>query len=283
MVFYEIVITKGNPPGSNTIIFQNGIDTYESNTNSGFIATQFLFQSFADGTGNLLASDTIINDSLWVKNGYNFNLTAFPSDDIKFQPGDCIHIINGTFLGFSATIVIRNSSGTIVQTEILDLTEEKWILWNGNNSRLSSQPCCVHPNTKVLTKRGPIKICEIRKGDKVINHAGKALEVISNIRSIPSRDFIKISANALGKVQPSQELLIRAGHPILLNGKEVDPNTLIKRENICKTQLDKAENVWTLCTVEREFVWMNGVPVCTWNHEDWKRHAEKHAIVYTEF
>lgn len=302
MVFYEILITKGNPIGGN-ISFQNEGDNYVATNSFSFAeANAFMFQVFPASTvGFLLGFNTTTEETFsWIKNGIE-GPTAFPpliSD--PFLIGDCIHITNGTVAGFPATLIIRDNSSIVVQTLVLNQGEDTWLLWNGNDSRFSNQPCCVHPDTKVLTKNGSVKISEIKKGDIIMGYdkesknkvgneidsgiSGREVEVISNIRCVPSKDFIEIPIASLGNNQPREKLLIRAGHPILVNGKEIDPKKLLnKKLNISKKKLEKPVSVWTICTKERDFVYMNGVPVCTWNYEDWKQHAEKKTIVYTEF
>lgn len=138
---------------------------------------------------------------------------------------------------------------------------------------------CLHPNTLVTFNEGyQIKekmICEIRKGDYVTDKDGKKVLVISNLRFPNNKDFIKIESGALGKDEkgsliPANDLIIRKGHPILLNGIEIDPISLVRKKckGVRKIKLEDPVGVWSLATRERTFVMMEGVPVATWAYHD---------------
>lgn len=138
------------------------------------------------------------------------------------------------------------------------------------NTKFSAGPCCVHPDTTVMTPNGLIPIKSLKTGDKVIGFNGVPIKIEYNIKYIPTREYVKISKGALGSDLPSTDLLIRRGHPILLEGKETNCSDLINGNSICDIILDEPEHVWSLCTENRTFVMMNGIPVCTWSEIGWK-------------
>lgn len=144
----------------------------------------------------------------------------------------------------------------------------------------SSIPC-VHPDTKVHTATGLKAISEIRAGDVVLNQKGKHVSVLYNMRFLPSNTFIRIKKGALnhglnsgqdrgkGEDRPTNDILIRKGHPILYKGREVDPARLVGRlSGIEKETLEEPVRVWSLCTKDRVFILTEGIPVATWSEED---------------
>lgn len=134
---------------------------------------------------------------------------------------------------------------------------------------------CLHKSTLVTVlpsldakKTEEKSISNIRAGDLVYNHKGKVVNVLHNIRFAKTDSFIKIEKGSLGPNMPSDDLLIRDRHPILVNGKIVEPRRLLgKNDKVTKVLLDKSE-VYSLCTQEKMFVMMQGVPVKTWSYSD---------------
>lgn len=124
---------------------------------------------------------------------------------------------------------------------------------------------CLHPDTRVLCDSDSKPISWLRAGDLVTEVSGKKIPILYNMRFDVSDDFICVSAGALGPNIPEKDLIIRKGHPILLNNKEIDPAKLItKVRGVKKVKLDSPVPVWSLCTKTRAFVMMEGVPVATW-------------------
>lgn len=39
-------------------------------------------------------------------------------------------------------------------------------------------------------------------------------------------------------------------------------------------------SVYSLCTKERTFVMMKGLPVCTWAKEEWEKYSKENKIVW---
>jgi hypothetical protein len=259
MVFYEIVITNVN---DNELTFINNGDSYVSVPISPSIFLDiFLFNTI----GNRLEAFSFLGaTSNWLRNE---NPSTFPVQPRTFLIGDCIHIINAA--PASALLHIGNGLLAPVDERSLAPNDDVWIIWNNEESRFSDTPCCVVGTTKVETTRGPVMIRDIRRGDEVLDYNHKKIQVHHNLRFIPSETFIKITANSLGPNKPTKDLLIRPGHPILLENTEVDPENLVKqKKGIRKIGLSKKEPVWSLCTKDRTFVMMQGLPVCTFAISD---------------
>lgn len=180
---------------------------------------------------------------------------------------------------------LRISDFGTTKLKTLNFGDDTWILWQGIDSEFSDKPCCVHPETEVMTPSGPIKIKDLKANDKVIDVKGDVVTVLKNIKSVTAKNFINISAGSLWTNLPGKDLLIRPGHPILIKGREVLPEALIKKnKRVEAVQLDKSEHVWTLCTKERKFIMMNGVPVSTWSQQDWDRRVKNNkSMVFWEY
>jgi hypothetical protein len=141
---------------------------------------------------------------------------------------------------------------------------------------------CVSANTLVRTNRGIRKIKDIKTGDLVLTHNGKYTNVLYNLKFLPTTDYIKISEGSLGDHKPKQSLYIRKGHPLFIDGKEIECQNLINDKTIYKVTLDKPIRAYSLCTPERTFVYMNNLPVCTWSDEGWKEEIAKYPMIKWE-
>lgn len=137
-------------------------------------------------------------------------------------------------------------------------------------------PCCIfHSLIRGDTHCGEKRIDQIESGDLVQNCKGEWIPVLQCIEVASCRDFILIPKGVLGEQSPSQDIYIRKGHPILVNGQEVDCERLIgttrpgcgtvRQEFFGKGRV----SVYTLITEDRTFVNMQGVLVGTWSQSAW--------------
>jgi hypothetical protein len=86
-----------------------------------------------------------------------------------------------------------------------------------------------------------------------------------------ANDFIRIEKGCLGNGLPLNNILIRADHPIMYKGVETNPKNLIKKvKGIRRHFTKKPVNVWSIVTKNREFIDIEGIPVCTWCVSDKK-------------
>lgn len=140
---------------------------------------------------------------------------------------------------------------------------------------------CVYGDTQVHVPGGFVEISKLLPNTVVIDSNYKEVNTLYTIKFCPTNSYIKISKDALAPNSPSKDLFIKNGHPILLNGKEVHPETLINGTTIVKAEMETTP-CYSLCTKDRIYVYMNNVAVCTWSEVDFKEFVEKHKCVWTK-
>ncbi len=121
-------------------------------------------------------------------------------------------------------------------------------------------------DTLVKTPSGDRKISQIRKGDQVIDLDGKPLTVNFNIKCGFTNHFIKLPKNLLGRNKPVSDTYMVKGHPIQVDGNEIQPSEL---EGTRSVQTKEWDHVYSLCTDERTFFKANGLLVCTYAEKEW--------------
>lgn len=140
--------------------------------------------------------------------------------------------------------------------------------------------CCVHPLTNLSMDKCTMVIKDVKRGHNAIDLYGKSVDIIYNIKYYPTNDFIKINKGSLGNNIPHNDLYIREGHPLLLENKEVECQDLINSTTIDRVKLDVPVPVYSLCTKDRIFIMMEGVPVCTWAQDEWENYAKENKIYW---
>lgn len=143
---------------------------------------------------------------------------------------------------------------------------------------------CVSGDSLVKTNEGLIKIADMKSSNdlKLFNNENEQVNLLYVIKCMPSNDYIKIDKNAIGEDMPSEDLLIRPGHPIMVDNKEVMPETLINGLNIMKQKLEKPENTYSICSDKRQFVMINNLPVCTWEEKEWEEQSKEQNIIWSK-
>jgi hypothetical protein len=141
-----------------------------------------------------------------------------------------------------------------------------------------SEACCVAASTLVMTGRGDLPIKDVMAGDQVFTDTGEPHDVVYNIEFVPARDFVCIKKHALGIDKPQNDVLIRAGHPLLVNGIEVMCDELIDGTTIYNI-LQANTSVYSLCTKKRIAVMMENIPIFTWSQDEWEKRVSKNNIV----
>lgn len=148
----------------------------------------------------------------------------------------------------------------------------------------SADSICVKEDTLVLTLEGQKRITEITQGDLVQNERSEWIPVQCCVEISSHSDFVVIPKGVLGQSSvsndavPSQDLYIRSGHPILINGYEVDCAQLVGTTRFgCDPVRQNLPGkgrvrVYTLVTEERYFVNMQGVLVGTWGRAAWENY-----------
>lgn len=178
----------------------------------------------------------------------NFNLS---------QVVDLTTVLGGSGLAY---VGFTGSTGSFTSTQ--DIT----------NFTFVSRVACLHKNTLVTvlnSKQEKINkaIEDVRAGDRLINHKGKAVEVLHNVRFCKSDSFVKIQKGSLSCNLPTEDLLIVAKHPIIVNHKVIMPSSLLKTKGVNRVKVEPAP-VYSICTKEKTWVIMQGIPVCTWAYSD---------------
>jgi len=218
-------------PGSNAFVMGTTDGTvYTPGGTGGFIPNPYCYQvDFVDNVGGLnlvLATNAL-------------NLSPMTVPGLTVNPGSAVAHIDWT---------PRVNSGGV------------WIA----GACPQVQPC-LRDDTLVRTPHGAVAISALRAGDLVFDHRGQLQPLISNIAVGNSKAFVRIQRGALASDTPSADLYIRAGHPVLVAGKEVDCEKLVDGQRVEEVELEKPARIYTLCTESRTFVDMQGVLVGTWS------------------
>jgi len=140
--------------------------------------------------------------------------------------------------------------------------------------KLCTLAICVHGDTLVSTPRGQLPIAQIEPGDIVFDAQGREQVVQRRLNNGKAVRFISIKEGALGPNVPSGDLLLTPGHPVLINGREIECQNLVDDSHITEVKLGKAAPVYNLCTVRRTFVSMQGCLVGTWSEAAYENFIE---------
>lgn len=130
---------------------------------------------------------------------------------------------------------------------------------------------CLHENTIIKTSKGNKQIKDIRSGDTVYDMNGSQMEVIHNIRFTITNTYISIAKDAFKYNVPNNEVLITSGHPISLNGEEVQPRDMINDSTIKYVYMDKSTPIYSICTKGRQPIQMHNMGIYTWCKEEWEQ------------
>jgi hypothetical protein len=222
-------------------------------TTSGLVITvnsgnvQF-FQIFSIEGGTLFKNDGITQIS---ENA--FITISEGNAGLKFTPNS---LNNGTFTAQAS--VFNNNTGLVGSLGIATIFVQR-------------RPIpCLHPNSLVKIDNVYKKISEVKSGDSVHTSNG-IVKVEYNMKLASANDFIRIEKGCLGNGLPLNNILIRADHPIMYKGVETNPKNLIKKvKGIRRHFTKKPVNVWSIVTKNREFIDIEGIPVCTWCVSDKK-------------
>ena len=145
-------------------------------------------------------------------------------------------------------------------------------------------PCIAEGTLVTLASGEQVPIESLRSGAQVVNSRGAPVRVEQLIKfSAPSKRFVRIAAGALGQNEPSSNLLIREGHPLLIGGQELLPEQLLDMRGVERVQLDSALYYYTLVTEQCCFVAMQGLLVGTWSVAGWENAVQNDAAFRLPF
>lgn len=228
-------------PQFNHYLFDNA----NKPNNSG----QFLINQRSFGTGD------------WISNGSTINAPINPSSPSHLAS-------NFGANGLMEATLFQGSSPTMGPSQF------DWDTLLVGQVVNDTQAICVSGETLVQTSDGPIQIQDLASGTLILGPLGDYQEVKAVVKLASWEKFVVIPAEALGKGIPTQQLRIRPGHPILLGGNEVLPETLIGCGccNPVHFEIDarQKQSVYTIVTERRGFVMMQGIPVATWGEDAWQ-------------
>ena len=130
------------------------------------------------------------------------------------------------------------------------------------------QPCCcLHEDTMLALQSGSIvRIADLKSGDVVLDNFGYPVRIENNARVGMSKQFVSLPKGCLGNNEPNSDLLIRKGHPLLFQGREVNCEVLVGQvPRVEEIVLSERKAIYTLITDRKRFVRMNGCSVATWS------------------
>lgn len=127
--------------------------------------------------------------------------------------------------------------------------------------------CCLHEDTMLTLQSGStIRIANLKSGDVVLDDAGRPVQIDNNARVGMSKHFVSLPRACLGDNEPSSDLLICKGHPLLIKGQELNCEVLIGQvPRVEEIVLPERKAIYTLITDKKRFVRMNGCSVATWS------------------
>lgn len=229
------------------------------------------------GVGLALTGDlqmyVIHNNGVWIPT----------SSSAGFQPGFTAPFgVASTFDPYTGLAYGGQTSAPfgLPSTWLINLTDGSWQLigptgLDNPQAMTAVQSICVSADTAVELVGGQQKvISEIQEGDLVVDYRGKLVQVERCVVSGHTKKFIQIPRNAFGLNQPREALLIRDGHPLLVNKLKVPCEALVGRYGIQTVELAKPIAIFTLVTQMETFVQMNGISVGTWSPESFRNFNE---------
>lgn len=141
---------------------------------------------------------------------------------------------------------------------------------------------CIHKDSLISTNKGLVRISDLKtdKDIKLYDHNNKLVDLVYNIKLLPIRKYVKINKDAFAPNMPSEDLLIRVGHPILLDNKEILVEYLVNGGTINYYEDPNKDTAYAICTKDRIFVMTSNVPVCTWAEEEWLESSKNRNLIW---
>lgn len=129
-------------------------------------------------------------------------------------------------------------------------------------------PICLAAGSQVSLANGQtLDIERLEAGNLVVDLHNDIIPVSHCVRTGKTKSFVLISKDALGPNKPDQDLLIVPGHPILIEGREVDCFNLCNGHSIIMRNFESDIDIYTISTERRTFVNIHGLLVGTWGQD----------------
>ena len=88
---------------------------------------------------------------------------------------------------------------------------------------------CYHPDTKILTDKGFIKIKHLSRGDFI--HTNKGYKKLARLIITPAKksldEYIIFKKGSLGPNKPNEDLIITKGHPVYYKNNYYNPEDFV--------------------------------------------------------
>jgi hypothetical protein len=267
----------GSPP------YDNAEHSSTLFTNSGELFGLAIDQTGLPGIYQMYTIDT--NDGTWTPTSNQTGL--FPVGPfIAGDPEGAATVFDPTTNQAYGAVTISVDMVTLVDTYVIDLSTGAWTFL-GNTGIMNPQAMtvveniCLAADTKIQLASGQQKaIADIREGDVVVDFKGRPTVVERNVMTGHARQFVRIPKNAFGENQPSETLLIRRGHPLLINYHQVPGEALIGQFGIDDVKLDKDVAIFTLVTIQQTFIQMSNISIGTWSSEGFRTGFLKHQSIH---
>jgi hypothetical protein len=166
-------------------------------------------------------------------------------------PGDIFTISGGSYSG----------SGFPVPDDNEITGDGTWLFTGTGWTPGTIPPClCIHPDTIIDSVGKRISECD-HIDDKNF----------SRILTLGyDKDFICIKKNSLGNGLPTNDLMLTRGHPVVLNGKEVECETLVNGNTIVDVNVGIPVKIYGIefLNNDRKSIKMHGVDVMQWGDKD---------------
>jgi len=241
---------------------------------NSYILTSFSDQSWLDSIITLLSTM-----------GSGFSALGWSAN----TPTGVMSAMNGFNLVLPGNATIppnANASFTFTVTAdnpgIMDLTK----FLSGMNMSISSsvftflfsQPLtitaniCVAEGTLVsLANDIHVPVEQLRPGQWLAGHGNRPVRLAQVVRfDQPSSRFVEFERGSVTNVVPTTRFRVQPGHPLLVKGREVLPETMLGLPGVREVSLEQPLHVYTLITERRDFVLMQGMSVGTWSEIGWQ-------------
>jgi hypothetical protein len=158
------------------------------------------------------------------------------------------------------------------------------------NTLASSPPVCFVRGTLIQTASGPVPVEDLQISDCLTFYVEPTSIDSAKIKWIGRQTFhpamanligylpVKISANALGRGQPFQDLYLSPDHAILFDGTLIHAKVLVNGSSIVQvTEWDGDVEYFHIETENHELIYANGVPAETFIDNVSRRQFDNYA------
>jgi hypothetical protein len=262
---YIIALAYNDANITDNIRPRNGANIYNTSDTGAYI------YYYSDLHYNIYLTTAFIRngDTLVIHNTSTHAITTY------------IYTANSSFVAVSNNYSITGNINAALNFLSMDIQP------NSGNDYFYGAPnevlSCLHANTLIKVKSFDNigdnigdnninkTIDKINIGDLVYKQDGETVEVEYVIKFLnKTNKFIKLSKN----------VFITSGHPIMINGEEVVPETLVNGTTITNIELEDETYIYALCTTERCAVMTEGLFVLTWENKAFQEYVRENKILW---